>query len=77
LIPQFLTVDIVAVAGVKGLDPKSRQELWRVINELKKTSSIILTTHSMEEADRVADRVMIMAEGKVKCIGVSADLKNS
>eukprot|EP01114_Cavostelium_apophysatum_P020991 TRINITY_DN7191_c0_g1_i5.p1 TRINITY_DN7191_c0_g1~~TRINITY_DN7191_c0_g1_i5.p1 ORF type:complete len:1762 (+),score=405.22 TRINITY_DN7191_c0_g1_i5:86-5371(+) len=59
-----------------GLDPKSRQELWAVINELKKTSSLLLTTHSMEEADRIADKIVIIADGEMKCIGVSADLKN-
>jgi len=59
-----------------GLDPKSRKDLWGVINEAKKTSSIILTTHSMEEADAICDRLMIMSEGEMKCIGVSADLKN-
>ncbi len=59
-----------------GLDPKSRQDLWKVINEAKQTSAVILTTHSMEEADAICDRLMIMNEGEIKCIGVSADLKN-
>jgi len=59
-----------------GLDPKSRQDLWSVINQAKQTSSVILTTHSMEEADAICDRLMIMSEGEAQCIGVSADLKN-
>jgi len=59
-----------------GLDPKSRQRMWRVINDIKKNSSILLTTHSMEEADAICDRIMIMTDGELKCIGVSADLKN-
>lgn len=59
-----------------GLDPKSRQDLWKVINDAKKNSSIVLTTHSMEEADAICDRIMIMADGEVKCLGVSADLKH-
>jgi ABC-type multidrug transport system ATPase subunit len=58
-----------------GLDPKSRQDLWNVINEYKQHASIILTTHSMEEADALCDRIMIMADGNAKCVGVSADLK--
>jgi len=58
-----------------GLDPKSRQDLWAVINEAKSTASVILTTHSMEEADAICDRLMIMADGEIECIGVSADLK--
>eukprot|EP01114_Cavostelium_apophysatum_P009754 TRINITY_DN2300_c0_g1_i1.p1 TRINITY_DN2300_c0_g1~~TRINITY_DN2300_c0_g1_i1.p1 ORF type:complete len:1800 (+),score=493.64 TRINITY_DN2300_c0_g1_i1:225-5624(+) len=59
-----------------GLDPKSRQDLWGVINEAKSHAAVILTTHSMEEADAICDRLMIMADGEIKCIGVSADLKN-
>jgi len=59
-----------------GLDPKSRQDLWSVINQAKQTSSVILTTHSMEEADAICDRLMIMSEGEAQCIGVSADLNN-
>jgi ABC-type multidrug transport system ATPase subunit len=58
-----------------GLDPKSRQDLWKVISETKKESTIILTTHSMEEADALCDKITIMSEGEMKCIGVSADLK--
>jgi len=58
-----------------GLDPKSRQDLWGVINEAKQTASVLLTTHSMEEADAICDRLMIMADGEIQCIGVSADLK--
>jgi len=58
-----------------GLDPKSRQDLWGVINEAKQNASVLLTTHSMEEADAICDRLMIMADGEIQCIGVSADLK--
>jgi len=59
-----------------GLDPASRQNLWEMINEAKKSSCIVLTTHSMEEADAICDRIIIMADGEMKCIGVSAELKN-
>jgi len=59
-----------------GLDPKSRQDLWKVINEAKQTATIVLTTHSMEEADAICDRLMIMSDGEIECIGVSADLKH-
>jgi len=59
-----------------GLDPKSRQDLWQVIHEAKRTSTMILTTHSMEEADVICDRLMIMIDGRLKCFGVSADLKS-
>jgi len=71
-IPRIIYLDEPST----GLDPKSRQRMWRVINDVKKNSSILLTTHSMEEADAICDRIIIMSEGDIRCIGVSADLKN-
>jgi len=58
-----------------GLDPASRRQLWKVINNSKGNKSIVLTTHSMEEADVLCDRIGIMAVGELQCIGTSADLK--
>ena len=49
-----------------GLDPGSRREIWNAIQKLKKDRIIILTTHSMEEADFLGDRIGIMARGKLK-----------
>lgn len=58
-----------------GLDPKVRQQIWDLIEKLKKGKSIILTTHSMEEADILADRISVMVRGKLKCVGTSFYLK--
>jgi ABC-type multidrug transport system ATPase subunit len=58
-----------------GLDPKVRQQVWSLIQQLKANRSIILTTHSMEEADVLADRVCVMVKGRVRCIGTSVFLK--
>lgn len=58
-----------------GLDPKVRQQVWRLIEKMKKTRSIILTTHSMEEADVLSDRVCVMVKGRIKCIGTTVFLK--
>jgi len=58
-----------------GLDPASRRQLWGVIANAKKGKSIILTTHSMEEAELLGDRVGIMAGGLFQCIGISTNLK--
>ena len=62
-----------------GLDPASRRRLWRVITEFKERANddgaIVLTTHSMEEAEVLCDRVAIMSEGRLRCIGTSADIK--
>lgn len=53
-----------------GLDPLARRNLWELINEIKKQGkTIILTTHYMEEAEQLSDRVAIMDRGKILVIG--------
>ena len=52
-----------------GLDPKVRQQVWELIHKLKEGKSIILTTHSMEEADVLADRICVVVKGRMKCFG--------
>merc|ERR1719331_584160 len=60
-----------------GLDPASKHGLWDVISAAKKNGkrSMVLTTHSMEEADVLCDRLCIMADGEVQCIGRTHELK--
>ena len=60
-----------------GLDPASKHGLWDVISSAKKNGkrSMVLTTHSMEEADVLCDRLCIMADGEVQCIGLTHELK--
>ncbi len=57
-----------------GLDVIARKELWKVINSLKGKITIILTTHYMEEAESLSDRIGIMANGKLIDIGTSQEL---
>ncbi|CAI5486916.1 unnamed protein product [Closterium sp. Naga37s-1] len=52
-----------------GLDPASRYNLWNVVKEAKKDSAIVLTTHSMEEAEALCDRLGIFVDGQFECIG--------
>ncbi|CAD7929910.1 unnamed protein product [Amoebophrya sp. A25] len=59
-----------------GLDPDTRAGLWRVIAEATKSRAVILTTHSMEEADALCDRIGIMCSGRLKCLGTPLHLKN-
>ncbi|KAG8379146.1 hypothetical protein BUALT_Bualt07G0057800 [Buddleja alternifolia] len=59
-----------------GMDPVTRRHVWDVIEEAKKGRAIILTTHSMEEADILSDRIGIMAKGRLRCIGTSIRLKS-
>jgi len=58
-----------------GLDVLARRELWRLIDSLKGKTTIILTTHYMEEAESLADRIGIMAQGRLVAQGTVAQLK--
>jgi ABC-type multidrug transport system ATPase subunit len=58
-----------------GMDPFSRRFTWDVIRHYKKDRIIILTTHFMDEADILGDRIAIMAEGQLRCVGSSLFLK--
>ena len=57
-----------------GLDVIARKELWKVINGLKGKITIILTTHYMEEAESLSDRIGIMANGNIVEVGTSKEL---
>ena len=57
-----------------GLDVIARKELWKVIEGLKGKITIILTTHYMEEAENLSDRIGIMSNGKLVDIGTSNEL---
>jgi len=60
-----------------GLDVLSRRDLWDIINEIKKTTTIILTTHYLEEAEALSDRIGIMVNGKLIKCGTASELKKS
>ena len=59
-----------------GLDVIARKELWNIINELKGKVTIILTTHYMEEAESLSDRIGVMANGDLIDVGTVEELKN-
>lgn len=59
-----------------GMDPITRRHVWDIIQETKEGRAIILTTHSMEEADILSDRIGILAKGRLRCIGTSIRLKS-
>ncbi|KAM3703643.1 hypothetical protein ACJW30_04G113300 [Castanea mollissima] len=58
-----------------GLDPASRSNLWNVVKRAKQNRAIILTTHSMEEAEVLCDRLGIFVDGSLQCIGNPKELK--
>lgn len=69
--PEILFLDEPTL----GLDVIARHSLWEVIESLKCKTTIILTTHYMEEAERLSDRVGIMKSGKLLAIGTIGELK--
>ena len=62
-----------------GLDPVSRIAVWEMLNTLKKTRNLtmLLTTHYMEEADRLCDRIAIVDHGNLVALGTPVELKQS
>ena len=54
-----------------GMDPTARRETWEIINKAKKDKIIILTTHYMDEAEFLADRVAVMSRGTLKVCGTT------
>ena len=61
-----------------GLDPQSRIGLWEIVSALHETGqTVILTTHNMEEADQLCDRIGIMDRGHILALGTPAELKQS
>lgn len=66
---------VVLDEPTSGMDPYSRRFTWNVIRHYRQDRCIILTTHFMDEADILGDRIAIMAEGKLRCVGSSLFLK--
>ena len=58
-----------------GMDPSARRALWEVFQQEKKGRTILLSTHFMDEADILGDRIAIMSAGDLKCCGSSFYLK--
>ena len=69
--PQILFLDEPTL----GLDVLARHDLWEVIRSLKGRVTIILTTHYMEEAEALSDRIGIMKEGRLLAVGTAEELK--
>ena len=59
-----------------GLDLQARRQLWNMLRNEKKDRIILLTTHYMDEADILGDRIGIMTAGRMTCLGSSMFLKN-
>jgi ABC-2 type transport system ATP-binding protein len=73
--PKVLFLDEPTV----GLDPQTRDHIWKYIRDLKEAQDItvVLTTHYMDEADRLSDRIAIMDHGKIVILDTPSDLKET
>jgi len=71
--PQVLFLDEPTL----GLDPQARRAVWEYIAELKGKKTILLTTHYMEEADFLSERIGIIDEGRVVALGTAQELKTN
>lgn len=69
--PQIIFLD----EPTPGLDVLARRELWEVIRRMKEKITIILTTHYMEEAESLSDKVAVMVDGQIKAMGSVEELK--
>lgn len=58
-----------------GVDPYSRRSIWDLLIKYKENRTIILTTHFMDEADLLGDRIAIINNGKLVCVGSSLFLR--
>lgn len=78
--PQIVFLDECST----GVDPVARREIWQMISEMvysenlppEERTSVILTTHSMEECEALCPRIGIMAAGRLRCLGSAQHLKN-
>src|SRR4030043_608746 len=71
--PQVLFLDEPTL----GLDPQARRAIWEYIEQFKGKKTILLTTHYLEEADFLSDRIGIMDEGKIVALGSPTELKTN
>lgn len=73
--PRVLFLD----EPIIGLDPQTREHIWTYIQELRKTNdiTIVLTTHYMEEADKLSDRIVVMDKGKIVASDTPSRLKET
>ncbi len=80
-----LSVGIALIGGTKtvildeptsGMDPEARRQMWDILQKQREGRTMVLSTHFMDEADLLGDRIAIMAEGVVQCCGSSLFLKS-
>jgi len=71
--PQIVFLDEPTL----GLDVRARRELWKLLEELKGKITIILTTHYLEEAEALSDRIAIIDTGRLKALGTARQIEEA
>ena len=69
--PQVLFLDEPTL----GLDVRARRELWQLVSALKQKMTVVLTTHYLEEAEAMADRIGVMNAGHLVALGTVEQIK--
>jgi len=69
--PKLIFID----EATTGVDPASRQIIWQGIRNEGRKSAVVYTTHAMEEAESVSNKLTIMVRGYFKCFGTLQDIK--
>ena len=69
--PKFVLLD----EPTAGMDPASRRAVWGVMSSYKVGRSLVLTTHFLDEADALGDRVAILHKGRLQAVGSTSELK--
>ena len=69
--PQVLFIDEAS----SGMDPVARRKMWDLLSHLANNRSVVLTTHSMEEAEVLCNNIVIMVSGRMRCLGSPQHLK--
>ncbi|XP_072609792.1 phospholipid-transporting ATPase ABCA3-like isoform X2 [Vulpes vulpes] len=73
----FFSVVVLLDEPSSGMDPVSRRATWELLQQYKQNRTILLTTHYMDEADLLGDRIAIMVRGTLQCCGSSVFLKQT
>ncbi|VDP81320.1 unnamed protein product [Echinostoma caproni] len=66
---------IILDEPTSGLDPEARRQIWDILLKERDNRTVVVTTHYMDEADHLGDRIAIMAEGHLRCLGSPLYLK--
>ena len=73
--PCFLSQVLILDEPASGLDPLARRDAWELLRSYRKGRTILLSTHYVQEADYIFDRVAFMVDGRLRCCGTPTALK--